>query len=192
MVNIDLEKIRREMAESRSRLFERTGAGELKERIDKCTEKLSRIRGDILHRSIEIEMILNNFLETYFTFDPKDMDYEKSSHFWYLLDKLTFQKRIDIFRKINFHNKKKFDDRYKGLEKILDSIRESRNMVAHSIQVHFTEPMISKRGKKIELDEKYSKRFNENADIAMIALVELILEVREGDWTKTYNAADQL
>ncbi|MBI4056212.1 MAG: Abi family protein [Elusimicrobia bacterium] len=85
-------------------------------------------------------MMLNNFLSSYFIYDQ--FESEQKWNFRFILNKLSFNSKICIFSKIKFHLKKKFRKRYEGLDKCLDEIRKTRNLVAHAIQAHFTEPIL--------------------------------------------------
>jgi len=180
MVEIEIEKAKKEANEAIKNLIKKGMLTEehLKKQ-KKCTEELSKIRGEILHRSIETEMMLGSFLVTYFTYEPYDRDFEKTSNFMEIMNKMSFQRKIEIFKKIGFHNKKNFNEKYKDFEKILESIKESRNMIAHSIQMNFIRPVLGNRKKKIELNQDYLNKFHTKADLSMIVLDELISKLIE-------------
>ena len=88
-------------------------------------DKLRLFRGTILSDSTDLESHLGWILRTYFF--PKTN--RRATLFSSLIiDKLSFEKKILLYEKINIYNKSK---KYENIKKSLKFVRELRNVVAH-------------------------------------------------------------
>ena len=174
MIKINLEEEQKKIHSAEESLIKRGYlTHEHLKKLSIADTQLATIRGTILERAIETEMMLDLFLYEYFIYNLGNLMKERGKHFDYILETLTVHEKIELFSQIKYHMKKEFNGRYDGLEKILIEINNSRNLIAHSIRAHFIEPKIIGKKGEINLNEKYQKKFNIKADYAMTAFGEL-------------------
>lgn len=155
---------------------------ELNERQRINDESIAKARGNILNRMIEIEHELNIYLQCSLFGFMNGKGHIFSDE---ILDKewFTMSKKIQLFKKVAYHLEEQFNNRYVGADDLLSSLNKRRNLVAHGIKVHFTNPELALIGKgNVEkLDKEFMDKFDEDCELMFYILIELIDSIKDAE-----------
>ncbi len=147
------------------------------EPMDKELENLNRDRGIVLNLALQIEDILEGVLASYFVTNDST---KKSLLEIDLINELTFEKKIQLFRKICAQeNVDKFE--LDVLFSSIKSVQEWRNKVAHwktSVDPYKRETFLRKRevfgmGEFIKLDKDILERLHLEKENAVKRIIDL-------------------
>ncbi|MEK6847406.1 MAG: hypothetical protein AABY16_04540 [Nanoarchaeota archaeon] len=147
------------------------------EPMEKELENLNRDRGVVLSLALEIEDTLEGVIASYFVTNDS---IKKSLLEINLINELTFEKKIQLFRKICIQEKVDKSE-IDALFSSIKLVQEWRNKVAHwktSVDPYKRETFLRKRevfgmGKFIQLDKEILERLHLEKENAVKAIIDL-------------------
>jgi len=176
MVNLEhIQKIRKRLDDSMKRAYEDgLMTKELRKKQIENDDRIAKSRGEILNRMAELEHMLNLYIAYHYCISVTGARGKVLAFMQDILQREWFSlsKKIELFEKIGYHKRKEFNNVYDGLEGVLKSLRNTRNLVAHGFKVHWTRPEMSllhKKGRYL-LNRSFMQKFSSEYEIAFISI----------------------
>jgi cell division protein FtsB len=128
------------------------------------------VQGRILNRAIEIEMVLDNFIRTYYIAKT----YRTPKHLERTVKHLPFRNKVEILSHIQVHVIRGRIP--KSLVRSLERIEKLREAVCKAVQKEF----LDEKSAKAKLSKTRVASFEKNADLAMTSLLSMTRAVKRG------------